>query len=72
MVGLLDPRRGEAMLAGNCNIAAAVAAGLVVRLVDMGTKKAVPLGIVKVVLWGIEVMAESVSSVKSTVLLLLL
>ena len=58
------------MLPGICNIAVAAAAGLVVRLVDMGTKKAVPLGIVKVILWETVVTAESVSSVRSTVLLL--
>ena len=62
--------RGVAMLPGICNIAVAAAAGLVVRLVDMGTKKAVPLGIAKVIFWGAVVTAESVSSVRSTVLLL--
>ena len=52
LVGLVDPLRGVAMLAGICSIAAAAAAaaGFVVSPVDMGTKKAVPLGIVKAVL----------------------
>ena len=74
MVGQVDPRRGVAMLAGICNIAAAAAAaaGLVVRPVDMGTKKAVPLGMVKLGLWGsVVVVAESLSSDKSIGLLLL-
>ena len=68
LVGLVDPRRGVAILAGICSIAAAAAAaaGFVVRPVDMGTKKAVPLGIVKAVLRESIVTAESLSSVKLT------